>query len=257
MVQVPAAVQLLSSLTHISPTLSRQQVLYYIPGLLACTRQTESDRICERLQTSLFQSLTTTSIFCGTACAKCFDLFAKFKSSVSQTLRAANQSCSACLRGSSCMNKESLASELMGQLASLVCQSNAKAARNQRKEPMTDSGYVHTRRPISSRDHLRGFHLLLLSPKMISENLRMFSQKSESHRFSGSYHGDQEGMIMHYVLKTKSRCKLHSHATQCVVLHARSLSELKSTARFYQPTSPPMTTSPPRTAPSAMPWLME
>merc|ERR1719271_1492751 len=31
----------------------------------------------------------------------------------------------------------------------------------------------------------------------------------------------------------------------------------QTTTTDYQPTSPPMTTSPPRTAPSAMPWLME
>merc|ERR1719440_1042144 len=31
----------------------------------------------------------------------------------------------------------------------------------------------------------------------------------------------------------------------------------QTTTTDYQPTSPPMTTSPPRTAPSAIPWLME
>merc|ERR1719247_972209 len=42
-------------------------------------------------------------------------------------------------------------------------------------------------------------------------------------------------------------------ALAAVQIAARS----QTTTTDYQPTSPPMTTSPPRTAPSAMPWLME
>merc|ERR1719191_1564894 len=119
---------------------------------------------------------------------------------------------------------------------------------------MVDRGHFHTRCPTAIPLHSGITITIAFSENYVrkTELLRMFYQKSEIHRLSEMDHGDQDDRILRFCVEKeiKKRMQLALAAMQ---INACA----QTTTTIYQPTSPPITTSPPRTAPEPISWLME